>query len=380
MLACKYLQRDEERAASTLPGLASSGSLGLAQQVLLLHSPLADDGGRWKTYWAHAIYEAGTFAVAAKRGHVEAMDFLYKQGLTCRFYAAMRAAIEGGQVSSVKWLLSAYSYDDKFIPKIRAIDKCAEYGHLEILRAFHEWSLSIEAERDKRRRLNRTDSWWSSVKDPMFWAARGGHLEVLKWFQANRVQKCEADTMDVAAEHGHLEVVKWLHLNRSEGCTDEAMGLAASNGHMEVVQWLHCNCPVDFPSNPIPIFMAARYGHFQTVKWLYEKYPTSVSPKVIDRAVRSGHMRIACWLQSRFPENKIGTGVEPYKYLVTVSGLWDSANAFEVVLCLHTCYKYALTKLLVCELRESISDEWQKNLELLARLQHWLDEHYPASS
>jgi ankyrin repeat protein len=44
--------------------------------------------------------------------------------------------------------------------------------------------------------------------------------------------------MNWAARNGHLEVVKFLHENRSEGCTEKAMDWAAKNGHLEVVEYL----------------------------------------------------------------------------------------------------------------------------------------------
>lgn len=125
MLDCGYLRRDEALAASALPNLARCGHLDLAQQVVLLHSPFPGDIEHWETHWAHAIYEAGIcgqnailrwlveppmgmktleqlsnsnlFSVAANRGHVDTMDYLYKQGLVCNFREVMREAINGGR-------------------------------------------------------------------------------------------------------------------------------------------------------------------------------------------------------------------------------------------------------------------------------------------
>ncbi|EGZ05504.1 hypothetical protein PHYSODRAFT_367487, partial [Phytophthora sojae] len=162
--------------------------------------------------------------VAVKRGHLDALDYLYKQGFACGIYDAMRHAIEGGQTSIVKWLLSNHSFEDDSMST--RIDNCAEYGHLEILKL------------------------------------------CTKWFQANLELKCKADTMDTAATHGHLEVVKWLHANRSEGCTDRAMNWAARSGHLDVIQWLHYTCAEKCRSDTI--YRAAEHGHLETVKWLYE--------------------------------------------------------------------------------------------------------------
>ena len=75
-------------------------------------------------------------------------------------------------------------------------------------------------------------------------AARGGHLEVLKWARENG---CPWDERmcTYAAEGGHLEVLKWA---RENGCPwDEKMCWdAAYGGHLEVLKWARANgCPWD---------------------------------------------------------------------------------------------------------------------------------------
>jgi ankyrin repeat protein len=47
----------------------------------------------------------------------------------------------------------------------------------------------------------------------MDWAARAGHLEVVKFLSENREEGCTTDAMDWAARAGHLEVVKFLSEN-----------------------------------------------------------------------------------------------------------------------------------------------------------------------
>ncbi|KAE9115371.1 hypothetical protein PF010_g9352 [Phytophthora fragariae] len=405
MLDCGYLRRDEELAASTLPELARTGRLDLAQQVVLLHSPLRHASRNWSTLWVRALYEAGTcghilmlqwlaehhegrealgelsketstrdlFSVAAERGHVETMDYLYNLGFACDFDNAMVAAVEGGQASSVKWLLSNHTYGVKSIKTMRVIDRGAEHGHLEVLKMFNELS-SYECADAKRRRVGVSDSWWTIVVDPMYFAAKGGHLEVLKWFQVNRMQKCDTDTMDTAAMYGHLEVVKWLHLNRSEGCTRDAMN---AHGHLEVVQWLYLNYS-ESTACSFAMYDAAAFGHLQIVKWLYENCPSPFSRKAIDRAVRSGHLRVASWLQQRFPEYRVGDDLESHKELVSVGGSWNSANALEVLLWLHSRDDYELRPWFLKALRDRLSDRWN-DPDLMVHITNWLDEHYPDS-
>jgi len=55
------------------------------------------------------------------------------------------------------------------------------------------------------------------------WAAKNGHLEVVKWLHENRKEGSTTKAMDFAAEYGHLEILKFLHENRKEGCTERAI-------------------------------------------------------------------------------------------------------------------------------------------------------------
>ena len=66
-------------------------------------------------------------------------------------------------------------------------------------------------------------------------AARGGHLDVLKWA---RQAGCEwdADTCSEAARGGHLDVLKWA---RQAGCEWDAdtCSDAARGGHLDVLKY-----------------------------------------------------------------------------------------------------------------------------------------------
>jgi hypothetical protein len=342
MLDCGYLRRDERLAARTMPGLASSGRLDLMRQVLQLHSPLPSVHEAWVDAWIDAIEEAcscgndvilqwllgqpvaletvdrlraehrNLFLDAVASGYTQVMESLYSHLLCGDFFSGveLRRAVKEGQLKSLRWLLAHYPVE-KMKLHGGVVDMAAQYGHVELLQFFHDMDAAdFEASRSKRRRTN---SWWSSAEDPIYWAARGGHLAVLQWIQANRSQQCGVDAMDAAVGEGHLEVVKWLHANRSEGCSSRAM----------------CN--------------AAEHGHLHVVKWLYAHRPESRTHLAIDRAVRFGHTRIVCWLQPLFPEYKIGSQLEGLKSLVNVDGSWDSGNTFEVLLCLHVRYGYVFT-------------------------------------
>ena len=105
----------------------------------------------------------------------------------------------------------------------------------------------------------------SRKKDLCEDAARGGHLEVLKWARAN---DCPWDewTCAEAAENGHLEVLQWA---RENGCPwdDETCSHAAERGHLEILKWAReSGCPWDWRT----CAGLAVAGHLDMLKWARE--------------------------------------------------------------------------------------------------------------
>lgn len=68
-------------------------------------------------------------------------------------------------------------------------------------------------------------------------AAFYGHLDIIKWFHENTDCTTE-NAMAMAAKNGHLNVVKWLQENRPEESTSKAVDMAASSGHLDIVKLL----------------------------------------------------------------------------------------------------------------------------------------------
>ena len=106
----------------------------------------------------------------------------------------------------------------------------AKGGHLEVLKWLHENSCPLE----------------NGVQPGLVCsvAAVGGHLEVLKWAHKHGCEWNER-TCTLAAYHGHLEVLKWAHAN---GCkwNEGTCSATAENGHLEVLKWFSENgCPWD---------------------------------------------------------------------------------------------------------------------------------------
>ena len=99
----------------------------------------------------------------------------------------------------------------------------------------------------------------SRKKDLCEDAARGGHLEVLRWA---REKGCPWNSLTCsrAARGGHLEVLKWA---RENGCSwnEETCANAVEDGHLEVLKWARENgCPWDERTRKL----AASEGYVET--------------------------------------------------------------------------------------------------------------------
>ena len=98
----------------------------------------------------------------------------------------------------------------------------------------------------------------------LFFAARGGHLETLRWLITQEGFELNEWVFASACRDGNLEMLKWL---RSEGCpwSEWACRGAAAGGQLEALRWLRSEgCPWNIGA----CAGAALYGHLEALKWL----------------------------------------------------------------------------------------------------------------
>ena len=171
----------------------------------------------------------GLCNLAAKKGHIDCLKYLHKNGYpwnnwTCN-YAAMNGNIE-----------------------------CLKYAH-----------------------ENRC-SW---DEDTCFYAAENGHLECLKYAHENGCPWDE-DTCSHAAENGHLECLKYAHENGCPWSADTCKD-AARNDHIECVKYAYengCPCHKKFISTIvqkilIPKWRAAVKSRQIIIYWMERSAQTS---------------------------------------------------------------------------------------------------------
>ena len=105
-------------------------------------------------------------------------------------------------------------------------------------------------------------------------AARGGHLNVLKWCRS-QTPPCpwDEETCAMAASWGHLEVLKWAR-DQDPPCPWDwrTTQFAAEEGRLEVLKWVRSQDP-PCPWDGDACARAAENGQLEVLKWLRDQDP-----------------------------------------------------------------------------------------------------------
>ena len=110
-------------------------------------------------------------------------------------------------------------------------------------------------------------SWWD--EPPFCWkVARTNKLELLKWIREEKKCKWDERTISTAAEQGNLEMVKYCVANECPIST-YACAFAARGGHLECLKYLHeeGKAPWDLHTASC----AAENGHLHILEYLVER-------------------------------------------------------------------------------------------------------------
>jgi serine/threonine protein kinase len=183
-----------------------------------------------------------TFRVAAKKGHIEVLEWLTKVfNITEEDYnEAFLLAAGNGHLKVLKWLKENFNITKEYVKSnYNLVFKyAAEQGHLEILKWLKE-------------EFNITKEDATSDRNATFInVAENGNLKVLEWLTKTfDITEHEAKINDnyafrMAAKEGHLNVLKWLtktfNITEQEAKinNNSAFRVAEENGHLEVLKWL----------------------------------------------------------------------------------------------------------------------------------------------
>ena len=131
--------------------------------------------------------------------------------------------------------------------------------------------------------------WLDRLNEPMFcWrVARTNKLELLKWIREEK--KCEwyRCTIDAAAEQGNLEMVKYCVANECS-MNEWACAYAAKGGHLECLKYLHEE--VKAPWDSTTAAWAAENGHLHILEYLVERNNNKYNTLACANAAENGHL------------------------------------------------------------------------------------------
>ena len=108
------------------------------------------------------------------------------------------------------------------------------------------------------------------IKRVLYVAANKGYLQVFEKYWSQGPQEKLSQLWDIytcgwAARGGHLEMIKWL---RAKGCPWGTLtsSWAAFGGQLEVLQWMRGQDP-PCPWKSSVCYQAAREGHLEVLRW-----------------------------------------------------------------------------------------------------------------
>jgi hypothetical protein len=229
------------------------------------------------------FHECSYDHIAAELGNIKLYDwvmFIFGESEYFRAYGLNIAALNG-HLNLMKHMKKNYNYKwSEF-----TCPEAAKGGHLEVLKWLKEGGCSLE-------------------KETCEMAAAGGHLEILKWSRENGCPWSK-ETCSFAAERGNFEILKWA---RENGCPWDSNTTYAAvvSGHLEILKWAienGCECYHKVP------YCASKNGHLELLKWARENgYHWDGGEFGI--AVNKGHLDILKWLLDN------GFGLTGQDYLI----------------------------------------------------------------
>lgn len=122
-------------------------------------------------------------------------------------------------------------------------------------------------------------------------AARGGHIDVLRWLRG-RGCPWDEQTCEQAAAGGHLSLLQWA---RARGCpwNEWTCEAAAAGGHLDVLQWARAR---GCPWNRCTFFAAARHGDLVVLDFL-RREACPWDAWTCAGAAQGGHLHVLKWLR-----------------------------------------------------------------------------------
>ena len=120
------------------------------------------------------------------------------------------------------------------------------------------------------------------------WAARCGHLEVLKYLREEAKVPWDPATDAWAAGGGHLHILEYLVERKYDQYDNYACFLAAEFGHLDCLKYLHETAKAPWASDTASI--AADNGQLHILEYLVERKYDEYDEKACQWAAENGHL------------------------------------------------------------------------------------------
>jgi len=119
-------------------------------------------------------------------------------------------------------------------------------------------------------------------------AAKNGHLKVLKYLHEKVKAPWDSETAAWAARNGHLHILEYLVKRKFDNYNEDACACAANGGHLECLKYLHeeVKAPWDWRSAA----WAAEYGHLHILEYLVERKYDGYDERACENAAMNGHL------------------------------------------------------------------------------------------
>src|SRR5579872_1788546 len=250
---------------------------------------------------------------AARYGHFELLKWMIIQKNYPIYNKIIIKAAKSNKLEVLKWVYTMFDTDMWFIimidtdigPKISGyaasgkniemlewakpkacyhppsfMYKAAKHGHFDLVKIVATEILSNPGHSYLRYQLR---------YDVCSGAAKGGHLEILKWALEPYKWFDPQSIFLKASESGHLEIIKWTYDQCNKGCETVYISIirrgAIKYSHLPILKWLE---EMGYDFSLLDAFLNAMYiGNIEVLNWLKDdkKY---IGPMSYKEAIEVG--------------------------------------------------------------------------------------------
>ncbi|EFA78542.1 hypothetical protein PPL_09194 [Heterostelium album PN500] len=260
-------------------------------------------------------------STAAKYNQLEILQYLLENQLGKKENADKYLSCRSDTNFEIIQCLYDY-YKDSIVSYPLLISKAIVSGNVRVL----EFLLSLG-------RLSDDEKSKCFATNPMNYAAKNNHFDMLKWLHYNRSEPVTKSVMEEAILSNNMAMVQFLVENRTEGCTNKAIQYALEVRNLELAQYLFDNIsgvnwqmrndlletlcyngcldiirfvleyiPLEHSFSRQAMIYSAANGFLEILKLIHQSPNSGSTFKTMDAAAANGHLDIVVWLNENRTE------------------------------------------------------------------------------